>query len=522
MPIQFDCPRCQTAIQVGDEAAGKKGTCPSCRAKLRVPEVELPPPRMIEFDCPRCSASIQVPEESAGKRGRCPRCQAKLLIPSPDVPSDPGVQAADESAPWGEAGLAVLTERRPGQSVSTRVRRKQKGQFVRFLIPFLFLSILISGYGWYTLRPDPVWSGTLQADRLEGFEFKPVPLERSLIQMEEADRRRLDEQLTDRPFDMKTELVWLSLYADQGRLMFRLDAGRGAEVFRVDLKQRAGLTSRLLERQELLEKPRNDDVQRYAPEMLKAVLALGEEATAVKDALTYRNTVGLGHLTSGVGYSVVAVIKNTVYRCAFEDGDGRLYFLLPKGTTHFTLEDRMVSGGRKLFPGKYEVSLRLPKAPKREVSEPESELKSEPDGKGLKKNSSEEMESSEEVASTEDAGEGEMKSEAEGEMAAEEGEMSDGSMSKTKSKRPRMLLKPGMSSDEEMPAEKSMSKEEMAEDEMSKGEMSGEMPGEMKPGSKTKPGVKKKPGPVKKEMMPAEEMEMDGEMKPALKIKKAA
>ena len=42
-------------------------------------------------------------------------------------------------------------------------------------------------------------------------------------------------------------------------------------------------------------------------------------------------------------------------------------------------------------------------------------------------------------------------------------------------------------------SKEAMSKEEMAEDEMSKGEMSGEMPGAMKPGSKTKPGVKKKP-----------------------------
>ena len=45
MAIQFNCPYCTVTIQVPDNAAGKKGTCPQCGTKVLVPTPKNSPPQ---------------------------------------------------------------------------------------------------------------------------------------------------------------------------------------------------------------------------------------------------------------------------------------------------------------------------------------------------------------------------------------------------------------------------------------------------------------------------------------------
>lgn len=40
MAIEFQCPSCAATVRVPDHAAGKKGSCPSCKVKLIVPQLE--------------------------------------------------------------------------------------------------------------------------------------------------------------------------------------------------------------------------------------------------------------------------------------------------------------------------------------------------------------------------------------------------------------------------------------------------------------------------------------------------
>jgi hypothetical protein len=37
MLINFKCPHCQTALQVGSDFAGKTGVCPKCKKEVTVP-----------------------------------------------------------------------------------------------------------------------------------------------------------------------------------------------------------------------------------------------------------------------------------------------------------------------------------------------------------------------------------------------------------------------------------------------------------------------------------------------------
>jgi hypothetical protein len=38
MLIKFKCPHCQLALNVGDDLAGEKATCPNCKKELTIPE----------------------------------------------------------------------------------------------------------------------------------------------------------------------------------------------------------------------------------------------------------------------------------------------------------------------------------------------------------------------------------------------------------------------------------------------------------------------------------------------------
>src|SRR4051812_18197384 len=44
MPIATTCDSCQTTFRVKDEHAGKRGTCPKCKAPVEVPSATAPVP----------------------------------------------------------------------------------------------------------------------------------------------------------------------------------------------------------------------------------------------------------------------------------------------------------------------------------------------------------------------------------------------------------------------------------------------------------------------------------------------
>ena len=96
MTIEFHCPGCGGLMRTPDETSGKKGRCPNCGIKVRIPATSLavssaellvveptPEPRKIEFYCSNCGNQVRVAEAAAGQRGKCPKCAAVVQIPDP-------------------------------------------------------------------------------------------------------------------------------------------------------------------------------------------------------------------------------------------------------------------------------------------------------------------------------------------------------------------------------------------------------------------------------------------------------
>ena len=89
MPIEFFCPGCWNRMRTPDDTAGRKGRCPKCETKVRIPEASIAPAKQIAdssgeilVECPKCGTDLELNEEIIGRRGRCPDCNALLSFSS--------------------------------------------------------------------------------------------------------------------------------------------------------------------------------------------------------------------------------------------------------------------------------------------------------------------------------------------------------------------------------------------------------------------------------------------------------
>lgn len=496
MPILFQCPRCDASIQVADDAAGKKGHCPQCQARLKVPEA-APPPLLIEFECPRCRAGIRVPEKAVGQKGRCPQCQAKVLVPNPNAPTAPTTASppSDAELPTAFPHLDPAMYSLPmetGSVAPTRVTRRRRSGSWRGMIPIILMAGLIGYLGWLYWRPDESMTGTMTVERLASFQFPDIPVEESVTGLSRTKYRQLARDLEGDPLGLNTTLNRVMLSSRKERLYLTIGDGVEASIYRVDLRKRPGLLKWVADHHADLNGPREAAVDRDMPKFMAGALAARDDG-GLETIIGYRDTALFGYLTSGFGFHVVAVASGQAYRCIFEDSDGRLYFLLPGETRSFELRGRPVDDAKPVFTGRITCQVARPN-PKRKVTDPaEPEEPSKGD------------ESPDSEAAKESAGTGEMA----------DGDTADAEMIGDEET-------PSKGDSEAMPADDS---EEMSPGMKPAGMKSaGKTPGAKKPAMMKEPSMDGEPdgeGAMKAgDMKPETEM-TEGEMPAPAKKKKA-
>jgi DNA-directed RNA polymerase subunit RPC12/RpoP len=111
--ISFSCPGCAAVFSVGDEMAGKTGSCPKCQTRFAMPGVTtadpLTPPRVpsrsdVEIaPCPGCRAKLTVASRDLGLDVECPYCKSVYRAMAvgtaamPPVPRSPRRRFEDET-----------------------------------------------------------------------------------------------------------------------------------------------------------------------------------------------------------------------------------------------------------------------------------------------------------------------------------------------------------------------------------------------------------------------------------------
>src|SRR5436190_3729822 len=188
MSIAFQCPCCQSPIQVSDDEAGAKLRCPSCQRKVRVP-APVGPPRPSakpEFLCPRCSTQMSARPEHAGVKQFCPRCGGKVRVPAP--PSEPAAittaeplaSAVEDLAPSLPTIASLVDDDELAGLPLPSLRRRRKN-YLGWLIPVACLGLL-AAVGSLLLKKPPVkFEGKIAGERLTDTELAPVRIDNSRL-----------------------------------------------------------------------------------------------------------------------------------------------------------------------------------------------------------------------------------------------------------------------------------------------------------------------------------------------------
>jgi len=111
--LTFRCPACEKRLGVKPAKAGGEMSCPECAARLKVPDRPVLDPTsvkwksgMLTFRCAACEKRIGVKPERSGAEMDCPSCAARLNVPEPP----PGEPAPFEAKAGGQEGEAARFE----------------------------------------------------------------------------------------------------------------------------------------------------------------------------------------------------------------------------------------------------------------------------------------------------------------------------------------------------------------------------------------------------------------------------
>lgn len=376
MPIEFQCPSCNSAIRVGDAAAGKKGTCPQCKTKVRVPDIARPEPAgppMIEFQCPRCSTVIRVPPDSAGKKGPCPKCHGRLKVPEvvsapPPFSSHPGSSVSEPITAYSAAplppeaipqlGPEVRIGGAAAASVATALKRRNATSKAALLVPVVCLAVF-AGVAFWMFRPRPEkLEGNLTAERLPDGSLPPKPVDPALLNVPRRQLLPLLEFLASEPLRLTSSLMGVEFKGDGAKLEVSIKPGTDTELYRVDPRGNKALGAYLVKHAAEFDKPRLKELTDNIPRFMLALESFRKAKGGASEALAeYRNSVGVASLVGPAGYQLEAVRHGEIHRCIHEDAQGHVYFLLPIGTDQFEIRGRTLANGKTPFPGVYKVTV---------------------------------------------------------------------------------------------------------------------------------------------------------------------
>ncbi len=345
--IEFQCPRCRTTIKTAGAQAGAKLRCPQCQGKVRVPAPALPPKRSskIEFLCPRCSADMSARPEHAGTKEFCPRCGGKVRVPAlQSVAPATAEQTGSTAAPPSPiaASLAAIADEDELDGLPMPLSHQHKRNYLGWMVPVACLGLL-AAIGSVLMKKPPVkFEGTLVGERLTDVELGPVRVDNNRLGRPKLEAQRAFDNLDVAPLRAVTQSLILEFKGAPAGIEVSLRTSDQAEFFQVDPGKDKRLATFIDDNKQRFRAAVDEELDRSIPEFLAAVEKRTERDREVQGLAEFRDSVGLASLIrgTGFGYHVQAAIGKQAYPCALEDNQGRLFFALPTGTQEFELVGR--------------------------------------------------------------------------------------------------------------------------------------------------------------------------------------
>lgn len=469
---------CGATIRVPDAASGKKGTCPACHSKLKVPVVDVAaavqPSSVPEPDGKSAHAKSAVtnkpikarddtqqkPQKSnkrASKREesapfdpfldaltnpvneaevtntalldaleaprRTPKAVSDPITRSPskataesgpvrvatlvEEPDEPGElipefsvgEHSDASAEFtfpSHVDDAPTGSPNPNSTGPSLVKRlnQQKARNSNNWIGIAFFVIcglgLVGGVAWFAMQNDTTFGGDRVAHAIErGTPLDPRSPDPTLVEASEEAIKTVLKLFKKAPPRIQTELIDTEFGVVGDELAITIREGGTAQFYRFPIDR------------ELREFTKKNIKAMNARRVAKLKPGLkrffdkwdvGIRNREHPKEFAFRDDVGICSCISGLGYSISATVNGTVYPCVYEDEEN-LYFLLPRGTTQFSVVGRYglePDNPPSLLPGNYRVRVKSgtkPKTPSKskkdgseseEMPEEKGEMLSEP------------------------------------------------------------------------------------------------------------------------------------------------
>lgn len=440
---------CASTIRVPDAASGKKGTCPACHSKLKVPVVDVlagASPASAKESNPKPTRTVHAATKKPNQDQEKPQKRNKrstkeaggasfdpfldalanplnddeetntaLLdaLEAPRRPSKTGSKSPNPSAtkaiPTEPSPIRVATlveePDEPGEVIPEFATAEQEGLSAEFAFPsqfdegsigapspiatgpslakklnqqkarssnswigiafFVICGLgLVGGVAWFAMQNDTTLGGDRVAHAIErGIPLDPRSPDPTWIDASEESIKTVLKLFKKAPPRIQTELIDTEFGVVGDELAITIKEGGTAQFYRFPIDR------------ELREFSKKNikamDARRLAK--LKPGLKrffekwdVGIRNREHPKEFAFRDDVGICSCIGGLGYSISATVDGTVYPCVYEDGEN-LYFLLPRGTTQFSVVGRYglePDNPPSLFPGNYRVTVKSSAKPK--------------------------------------------------------------------------------------------------------------------------------------------------------------
>lgn len=353
---------------------------------------------MIEFNCPSCQALIRVAEGAGGKKGSCPSCREKVVVPenpeakststveAPPSPPQPPVefQSADQPA-FDELTLntgpssgktdpiiQVVPQTGPGKK-----RRRKRSSAGGLLVPLLCGAVLFGFVGWYFLQTNSGLSPEITGTVVGAPDIPTGLISRADVTVDEEMFEKVRESLESEKLTLvsATHLAEVSLIAQQSGIVAKVKPVAGAMCVKVSLDE-TDVAHYVSEHAKALNQYRMQRIQETSDKFISTWVAAMEAGEDLVPNLTdVRDHMALASVVSGFGYHIVAWDGKVASPCVGVGNSGELYFFLKPGTKSFVIRGRDVGSESPGFPGEIVVKVDRPDAPI--TPQPETEAESE-------------------------------------------------------------------------------------------------------------------------------------------------
>lgn len=357
MAIEFSCPYCKALIRVPDNAGGGKGRCPKCATRISVPKKSPKKPVANTQDddepfvLPLAEEAIDSQEPSLPQSG-----------PDKTLAAVSGVPTSFDPAGITKPVLGELPVERSGSRTPVAKSLRKKRSKNSWLVAVTIAAALFAGAGyfvWPTLLTERL-TGGLIAETATSLDLPAALIDKSRLRLSPDDVSRLLLKLEQNPVPLNSSSMLIQIAGSDKGLKISLAAGTSARFYRVKLKGNEAINKYLARHSAELEETRS----RHLDQAVNDFLAEYEKVLSKKspsDAVTpFRDSLGLTSLVKGLGHELVAEYGRGLYRCAYQDEDDHLYFLLPPDVSEFKIRGYQHPDGTVVVPAELHVKVKGP------------------------------------------------------------------------------------------------------------------------------------------------------------------